>query len=434
MSLELTVLRLMKHRKRMERLGHAVPTSALEARTKIIFDDFKAYFKEFPAVDRIDHDAFMLWFKGFRHPTLTEEQRSAYDTMLRAVQEDVPPEVEDGLMERLVAADTANRVATLLQQWNDGDEVDLYVALRAAVENFEGQTNRKVKAPWVQTPIGEMLEEEANDTGLHWRLACLNMSMRPLRGGDFIVVAGRPDKGKTSFLTDQLTYMAPQVEAMFGGQRNIGWFNNEGPGRRIIQRCYQSALNLTVPELVPLYRQPSKTHMHRLDEEYAKALGGRLDALRVYDIHDFWSHEVEDIIRSQNLGLAVMDMVDNIKFGGEATNGGERTDQKLEAMYQWARMLAVKHDIPVIATSQISADGDGLAFPTLGMLKDSKTGKQGAAEAIITLGASNEPGLAGTRFIGATKNKLHRSGGPRDPRCEVLFDSERGRYNMPGGL
>ena len=83
-------------------------------------------------------------------------------------------------------------------------------------------------------------------------------------------------------------------------------------------------------------------------------------------------------------------------------------------------------------TSQISADGDGLAYPTLPMLKDSKTGKQGAADFILTMGASNDPLLGNTRFIGATKNKLNREGAPRDPRCEVVFDAQRGRLNMPG--
>jgi len=125
-------------------------------------------------------------------------------------------------------------------------------------------------------------------------------------------------------------------------------------------------------------------------------------------------------------------MVDNIKFGGSALNGGQRTDQILEAQYQWARMMAVKHDTPVIATSQISADGDGLQYPTLPMLKDSKTGKQGAADAIITLGAVNDPAYSGSRFIGTTKNKLRRQGAPASPQCEVVFDGERARLCMPG--
>ncbi|MFN7318844.1 MAG: helicase DnaB, partial [bacterium] len=122
------------------------------------------------------------------------------------------------------------------------------------------------------------------------------------------------------------------------------------------------------------------------------------------------------------------DMVDNIRFGGEVNNNGQRTDQLLEAMYQWARVRGVKFDCPIMATSQISADGDGLQYPTLPMLKDSKTGKQGAADVIITLGAVNDPMLARSRYIGTTKNKLVRTGVPSSPQTEVIFNGDRGRY------
>jgi replicative DNA helicase len=433
MTIELTVLRLLKYRDRCERLHKAVPRHILDPKTQAILDDFVVYFKEFPDASKVRHDEFFTWFRAFRHPKLTDEQAAVYDKMLQQVQIDVSSEVESGLMERLVAADTAYQVAALLQRWNDGDEVPLYSELVHLVERYEQQTERKVRLPWVQDRIEDLLLAEENDTGLHWRLDALNTAMRPLRGGDFVVVAGRPDKGKTSFLTDQLTFMARQVHDMYNGQRSIVWLNNEGPGRRIKQRCYQSALNLTVPDLVEVHkmRATDQRYRHLLDQQYAETAGS-LDIIKVMDIHDMWSHEVEEILRNVPAGLVVWDMIDNVKFGGGTTNGGERTDQLLEAMYQWVRILSVKYDIPMIATSQISAEGDGLPYPTLPMLKDSRTGKQGAAEAIITLGASNDPILASSRFIGCTKNKLARAGAAKDPRVEVFFDGDRGRYVMPG--
>jgi replicative DNA helicase len=167
--------------------------------------------------------------------------------------------------------------------------------------------------------------------------------------------------------------------------------------------------------------------------QYLTLVGGVdvWDRIRIMDIHDYWHHEVEDIIKDQKPGLVVFDMIDNIRFGGDVGNNGQRTDQLLEAMYQWARVLGVKYDHPVLATSQISADGDGEIWPTLGQLKDSKTGKQGAADFILTLGASNDPSLASQRFLGMTKNKLRRSKGKKSPQTEVYFDELRGRYVEP---
>jgi len=89
----------------------------------------------------------------------------------------------------------------------------------------------------------------------------------------------------------------------------------------------------------------------------------------------------------------------------------------------------VKHDCPVLAASQISADGENLAYPTLAMLKDSKTGKQGAADFILTIGAIDD--FPNSRYLGLTKNKLAREGGPKNPKAEVIFDGTRGRYVVP---
>jgi replicative DNA helicase len=166
----------------------------------------------------------------------------------------------------------------------------------------------------------------------------------------------------------------------------------------------------------------------KIRSEYAKALGGRPGVLRVFDIHGYNNMEVEDLIRNYKPALVIFDMVDNISFGGNVNNNGQRTDQLLEAMYQWARFMGVKYDTAVIATSQISADGDGMQFPTLPMLKDSKTGKQGAADVILTLGAVNDEMLKDSRWVGTTKNKKVRTGMSSSPRVEVLIDGDRARF------
>ena len=431
MSLDITVLRLLKYRERYDRLARSVPKNALQPVIVELLNDFGVFFREFDNAQRIEHGPFLTWFRGFRHPSMKDEGFGLYQAIIEKAMEDVSPELEAGLMERLVAADTAARVTSLLERWSKGDEVDLYAELRQNVERFEQQVDRKVKNPQVLDPIEDLLKAEENDTGLHWRLPCLNRHIKPLRGGDFVIVAARPDKGKTSFCAAELTFMASQLDAVYPGEnRSILWFNNEGPDNKIIMRNFQAALGATVEDLVQLSNTPSVDPKHKtlVRERYAAALGGRAGALRVFDIHDMWNHEVEDIMRLYNPGVVLFDMVDNIKFGGEANNNGQRTDQLLEAMYQWARLMGVKHDCGVIATSQLSADADGVSYPTLPQLKDSKTGKQGAADVIITLGALNDPVLENSRYIGCTKNKKQRTGKRNSPNQEVFFDSQKSRY------
>lgn len=405
-----------------------MPRDAITRESQTILDDFGKFFAEFPDVERIDHSNFMLWFKAFAHPTLRDAQHEFWaELLLNVFEQDCDPALESGLLERLLQAETANRLASALVAFENGDEIDLYQELQAETQRYEKHTSKKIVVPWVDDDISVILEDDKDDRGLHFRLDCLNDVMRPLRGGDFIIMAGRPDKGKTTLIASEVTHMAAQFDALYGTGhgRYVLWFNNEGPGKRIVSRLYQAALGITLSEMIAL------SDAGVLREHYARIVGA-IGRIRVLDVHDFTSHQIEDILRRFPPGLIVFDMIDNIRFGGRTLHGGERTDQVLETMYQWGRMSAVKFDTPVIASSQLPGSAEGVQFPTLAQLKDSTTGKQGAAEAIVTMGASNEDGYENSRFIGLTKNKLRRQGRPMSPKAEVVFDGERARLYMPG--
>lgn len=440
MSLDLTVLRVLKHRERYERMVKAVPAHALDQATRIMLDDFGVYFREHPTVARVDSDHFKTWFLGFRHKTMPDNAKEIFKTIITQLGVDVDAGIEAGLMKRLVETDLAHRMAEGSKAYADGEEVDIRSMLQNMVDDMDKQLQRKVKNPQVLDPIEELLKQEEDDAGLHFRLGCLNRHIRPLRGGDFVVVAMRPDKGKTSLISAEATYFAPQIDQFWPGEkRSILWLNNEGPGKRIVQRNFQAAGGWTIEEMIALSNTPASTKEAQerwksaLREQYVQKLGGRPGVLRVFDVHGFWNHEVEDLFRLHKPGLVIFDMIDNIKFGGEVLNGGERTDQLLEGMYQWARMMGVKYDCPIIATSQISAEGDGERWPTLPQLKDSRTGKQGAADVIITGGAvNNDISLENVRYIGTTKNKKVRTGVGPSPRQDVVFDRDRCRFVETG--
>lgn len=234
--------------------------------------------------------------------------------------------------------------------------------------------------------------------------------------GDFTVTHN------TSFIADQITHMAPQLLELFPGERRpILWLNNEGPGNRIINRVRQAALGITISEIVELGPLAAAARYHEL-------IGGE-DMIQVFDIHGQQNYEVLELIRKYRPGLVVFDMIDNIHFHGSTLHGGERTDQLLEAMYQWARDQCVKFEFIGLATSQISDAGEQMQYPAQNMLKDSRTGKQGACDFIITLG--EQATFPNTRFIGCTKNKIVRQGGKYSPQAQVFFDRDRSRFKMP---
>lgn len=419
-GIDLTLLRIMRFREKLDNMYAALPFAALDEKTKIILEDFRVYFAEFHGHAVLEPDTFRSWFFAFRHPTLTGENKEFYSRLLAKLHEPVDEATEKGIVARILELDFATRAANILKKYEGGDELDVAKALREAVEMHEAQLDRKVAMPWVKDSIIDLLDEDQRQDGLSWPLSCINGSMRPLREGDFGIIAARPDVGKTSFIAHVATYMAPQLAE----GKHIYWFNNEGPGKRIVTRLYQAALNATITDL--LTRRAAGT----IVDDYIKAVG-MIDRIKVLDIHDCWNYDVTDMLKDMQPGLVIFDMIDNIKFGGQMANNGSRTDQALEAMYQWARIRGVKSNTPVLATSQISADGDGMQFPLQHMLKDSKTGKQGAADFILTLGMIHEPGMEHSRFIGLNKNKLCIEGGPKDPRAEVLFNGLTSRFIEP---
>lgn len=410
--IDLQVLRIVKYRTEFYKFRGRVPEAAMDSQTNALLADFQHYFEQLPDHDKIKHASFLTIFRA-RHPTLTAEQRSSFEKIIKhALETDVPEDEKNAMMRSLLELRLGTQIANLIASYDAGDIANLPGAIGEALDGYKADAGIR-GLDYLQDDIDDLLSEEVDDTGLRWRLAAMNESARGLRPGDFGIIAGRPDKGKTTFIASELTHLAAQLPE---GQCAI-WLNNEGPGKRIIPRLYQAALGATMSQLVAL-RGAGKTK-----EAYAKVMGA-VDRIRIVDIHNCDNFTVESIVEQHKPGIVVYDMIDNIRGFGDAA----RTDLGLERMYQWARELAVKHEHAGLATSQISNDGDGLQFPTLGMLKDSKTGKQGACDFQIMIGASNDPGLAGLRYIGLPKNKLRREGAPADPRATVKYDPARARY------
>lgn len=410
--LDITLLRIMKYKKDFIKLNPSIPKDTLDLQTQAIITDFGKYFEKFPEHDKIDLQVFLPAFKRW-HPTIKDEQLSTYISILGNVNQDVDDCTKDGVLDDLFELALGTKVANLCMRYEEGDlETPLGLAISNEIDSYKIKAGIDL-ATWIDDPIEDLLQEDIDESGIKWRLKCLRNSMRPLRGGDFGIIAGRPDKGKTTFIASEVTNMANQLAE----QQNILWLNNEGPGKRILPRLYQAALGKSLSDIIQM------SNAGTLVKAYTDIVGRR-DKIRVIDVHGWHVGQVETVLDNMNPGVVIFDMIDHLKgFGSEA-----RTDLALEEMYKWARERAVKYNCVCLATSQISADGDGEMYPGLSMLKDSKTGKQGAAEFQIMIGASNAPELSGRRYISLPKNKIRRDGFPGDPRQEVIFSPEIARY------
>lgn len=413
--IDIQLLRIMKHRKDFMKLYHSLPRKALEPQTVAILDDMKEYFSTFDH-EVLDLQTFLPRFRR-RHPAFTDETFSVYVGVMTAMMEDPDGNTKAGILQQMHEITLGAAIGNIAVEFEEGNVHDVAGAITEALDRYRIDSGIKGHA-YVEDSIWDLLKDEQSDSGLKWRVHCLNEAMRPLRGGDFGIVAARPDQGKTTFLAAEATGFARQLPE----ERNVLWLNNEGKGSRIKPRLYQSALDFTLDQLVAMSGSPETRD--RLIAMYREAVGGRLDKIRIVDIHGYSTFQVETLIEENNPGVVIFDMIDHIRgFGGEA-----RTDLQLEEMYKWARERCVKYDMVGLASSQISNEGDGMQYPTLGMLKDSKTGKQGACDFQLMIGSVNDVNLRASRYLSLPKNKLRRAGGPAELRQEVRYDPDHVRY------
>ena len=427
MSLDISTLQLLKRRPEYERIHRHIPSRALDAATRVVLDDFGRYFRETPGAQVVDFSAFQTLFKLW-HPSVPDDKLAIYGQLFAKCQADPDPTVADGLLNRLRETASTAELADAIERYNNGEEVDITRAVSRMAERMQEETGKFMSTDLQdRTPIGEILAETDNDFGLKFRLDVLNQNIRPLRYGDFVIIGARVDVGKTTLCASELTWMAGQMDTVYPDQnRSVIWLLNEGSSKRAVERCFQAALGATLSELSAWNKDGS------LGARYSQALGGRAGALRIFPVHDMTMADIEQkILRKHRPGAIVFDMLDNVKYDGDVSNGGTRTDQILEGMYQRARVLGVKHDCPVFATSQLNAEAADELYPGLHMLANGRTGKPGTADLIIMLAKAKAEMFDGVRYVSTPKNKLRRQGAKGDVRAEVIFQGDRAIITDP---
>jgi Autographiviridae putative DNA helicase len=240
-----------------------------------------------------------------------------------------------------------------------------------------------VEDEFVTDNLEELYETTYKKQGLRWRLDTLNKSLGSLRIGDFGFVFARPETGKTTFLSSEVTFMASQTDLPFL------WFNNEEQGNKVKIRCFQAALGLNSSKLF---------HERTQNQERYRNLVG--DRIRIYDSASIHKRDVERICKDLRPALIVFDQIDKIKGFQE-----DRQDLELGAIYIWARELA-KEYCPVIGVCQAGSTAHNKKYPDMNDVVNAKTSKQAEADWIIGIGKEEGAGMEDVRGLNICKNKL----------------------------
>lgn len=287
--------------------------------------------------------------------------------------------------------------------------MNLFSMLSETTEKQEEETEEE----FVTDDLETLLNSSIQTPGLRWRLNTLNHMLGSLRKGDFGFVFARPETGKTTFLSSEITFMASQLKEEDGP---ILWINNEEQSSKVKLRCIQAATGCTLAQLysdVPTHNK----HFQKITKNKIKLIK---DAATVHKTY------VEELCRRHTPSLIIFDQIDKI-VGFE----DDREDLKLGAIYQWARELA-KLYAPVIAVCQADGTGEGVRWLTMSNVANAKTSKQAEADWILGIGKIHDPGYENVRYLHLSKNKLMGDVDTvpdlRHGRREVLIRPDIARY------
>lgn len=410
--LDKLLLATLANRNRFKALRSAVPMDEVGTSTKWLLTSFGTYFEKHPKAQTVDFDVLetMVRLKldgdaGAPALKLIEAARGikASDDQIKQV------------TEQLYEMQLAGEAARLVNLYNDGEEIDLPYALYRSAMETRKQLGTSMDSLFKEPDIHEILEEQKRDEGLKFRQLCLQEHIKGLQPPMSIAVCAPVDAGKTSFLADALTFMAPQAEKMWPG-RPIIWLSNEGVTREIWPRVYSSALGKSGDKLVEY-----KTE--QLYSEYAKAVGGDRRKLKLLDVHGWGLPQVSSLIEEMNPIIVVFDMLANFKLSGV-----DKKHEKMEALFQEVREMAALHDFVAISTVQVSAEGYDMLYPPGTALKDAKIGIQGALDVQIMMGRLNDPAYEAVRGLSLPKNKRKVIGKSGNMQAEVFFQPDIARF------
>lgn len=262
---------------------------------------------------------------------------------------------------------------------------------------------------FITTDLELLINSTIKEQGLRWRLDTLNKMLGSLRKGDFGFTFARPESGKTTFLSSEVSNMINQIDG------DILWFNNEEQGNKVMLRVYQAFFGVKLEELY--------TNIPRYKHLFQEATQGRF---KLYDSASIDWRKVEKTLSKTNPALILFDQIDKIK-GFDA----DREDLHLGAIYQWAREIA-KTYAPTIGICQADGSGENQKWLTMANVSNAKTAKQAEADWILGIGKIHDPGWENVRFFHLSKNKLI---GDEDTKPEwrhgkqaVLIEPEIARY------
>ena len=401
-SIDIDILKYLSKRENYYALKDTITKSLCVKESWRMLADYGVYFDAHPTENEITSD-FILWQRLQRHPHWKPEEARVQGAIVQNILDHKEPK-RDAFLDNINHLRTQSEYAAIAEGMASG-----VVSASDAADRARTLVKHRAIDDTMTHITLDAIAKQVQGNGFYWRLEDLNKSIGPLRKGDFIIIAKRPEVGGTSFLVSEMSFMLEQTDG------NAIIFNNEEAPNKVYSRMVSAALNIDYRTLLgdaPKYQAEYNTWLGK--SEWDLVHDG---VMTIGSIHRTLEEKPYDLI-----GINVL-----LKVGGTAAT---EDHDKFQALGEECRRISQIYG-PVIAIVQADPSAEGMQYIPQDRIYKSKTALQGEADALIMVG-TDELIKDNVRYIHVAKNKI-----PPDIctdtkvkhiRSQVKFDMDTGRF------
>jgi hypothetical protein len=320
----------------------------------------------------------------------TRAQRTAFGFMLDELQEaeTINGDIARDAIIALWRKETARQIGEIAVDITNGKERP-FSDIATIIAGIEASPIPTENYTTVDTDLDKLLEQADDKHRWKFNIPELRDTVGGLAGGEFAIIFARPECGKTAAWVSAVA--GPEGFAEQGA--SVHAIINEEPAYRTLLRAASACIGRTKSEI-------------QGDVQGAKQKFNSIRSkLAFVDSVDFTIAGLEAYVAAKKPDVLVVDQLDKIHIDGSFA----RTDERLKAIYVYAREIAKRHKVALFGISQASAEAEGKRVLSMDMLENSRTGKAAEADLIIGIGKSpmGDNGVEDfSRSLNILKNKI----------------------------
>lgn len=340
----------------------------------------ESYYDKDPEAERIDIDLFRKSIAR-RFKDVPRHLDKANDLLTMVLSTDSSA---INITSELLAYERAKIGTSLADALMSQDDIRIEGLLAKYSELMDASTlEDHVTEEYVGLTLDELEAKfESDGRWQLWPMRLGRMLKGGLRPGHSIVVAARPERGKTLFgITFTAGFLAQGAKVLYIG--------NEDPIPDLIMRLLACITGLTEDQMLAHKEEAMKRAVER---GYNNCVFAGLSPGTLY--------EIEALVRRHEPDILVVDQMRNVSAKTE------NNTMRLEYVARELRNIARRHNCVVVAVTQVGDSGRDKLVLNDGDIDGSNTGIPGACDVIIMVGSNDEYERMNLRMVKLAKNKL----------------------------